>query len=94
MLHVIAALAMIALGMGVDAYYQRRIRIAECDSYETGYKQGVKEESAKRSFQLYTMDEIDPACYEQKPSMAAPVKMPDTFEERMRKHGRAVVKLK
>jgi hypothetical protein len=37
MLQVFAALALIALGMGVDAYYQRRIRIAECDAYETGY---------------------------------------------------------
>lgn len=94
MIHVFSALALIALGMGVDAYYQRRIRIAECDAYETGYQQGVKEESAKSGFQLYTMDEIHPACYEQKPSMAAPVEMPPTFEERMRKHGRAVVKLK
>lgn len=94
MIQVIAALALIGLGMGVDAYYQRRIRIAECDAYETGYQQGVKEESAKSRVQLYTMDEIDPGCYKQKPSMAAPVKLPDTFEERLRKHGQATAKIK
>lgn len=94
MLQVIVCLALIGLGMGVDAAYQRRIRIAECDAYETGYQQGKKEESAKTVFPLHTMDEIDPDCYEQKPSMAAPVEMPPTFEERLRKHGRAVVKLK
>lgn len=89
MLQIFAALALIALGMGVDAYYQRRILIAECDAYETGYQQGKKEESAKRSFQLYTLDEIDPGCYEQKPSMAAPVEMPPAAAERLRTHGRA-----
>lgn len=89
MLHVFAALALIGLGMGVDAAYQRRIRIAECDAYETGYQQGKKEESAKTVFPLHPMDEIDPGCYEQKPSMAAPVAMPPTFAERLKKHGRA-----
>lgn len=93
MLQVFAALALIALGMGVDAYYQRRIRIAECDAYETGYKQGQKEEQiredARNPFTLLEMSaEPEP------PSMAAPVEMPPTFEERMRKHGRAVVRLK
>lgn len=85
MLQVFAALALIALGMGVDAYYQRRIRIAECDAYETGYQQGLKE---------ITVPEIPLLSGEPDPSMAAPVEMPPTFEERMRKHGRAVVKLK
>ena len=80
MLQVFAALALIALGMGVDAYYQRRIRIAECDAYETGYQQGLKE---------ITVPEIPLLSGEPDPSMAAPVEMPPTFEERLRKHGRA-----
>jgi hypothetical protein len=88
LLHIFAALALIALGMGVDAYYQRRIRIAECDAYETGYQQGKKEDPVPE------IQPLPPADLYVVPSMAAPVKMPDTFEERMRKHGRAVVKLK
>ena len=85
MLQIFAALALISLGMGVDAYYQRRIRIAECDAYETGYQQGLKE---------ITVPEIPLLSGEPEPSMAAHVEMPPTFEERLRKHGRAVVKLK
>lgn len=90
MLQIFAALALIALGMGVDAYYQRRIRIAECDAYETGYQQGKKEEQiredARNPFPLLDMSgEPEP------PSMAAPVEMPPTFAERLKKHGRATV---
>lgn len=85
-MQVIIAILMIALGMGVDAYYQRRIRIAECDAYEIGYQQGQRE-IIKQDFMPFQ----DAQEY---PSMAAPVQMPDTFEERLRKHGRAVVRLK
>lgn len=90
MLQVIAALALIALGMGVDALYQRRIRIAECNSYETGYQQGKKEERIREEARnprvtLHTGSE--------EPSMTAPIAMPDTFEERLRKHGQATVKI-
>ena len=81
MLHVIAALALIALGMGVDAYYQRRIRIAECDSYETGYQQGLRENTIRREITVPDVPRI--------PSMAAPVEMPPTAVERLRTHGRA-----
>ena len=92
MLQVIACLALIGLGMGVDAAYQRRIRIAECDAYETGYQQGLKE---KRIRQEVIVPEFPPLqSVPEYPSMAAPVAMPPTFEERLRKHGRAVVKLK
>ena len=100
MLQIFAALALIALGMGVDAYYQRRIRIAECDAYETGYHQGKTEEHIRCAERAKHADGKQAAvvvlddAIEQKPSMAAPVEMPPTFEERMRKHGRAVVKLK
>lgn len=92
MLQIFAALALIALGMGVDSYYQRRIRIAECDAYETGYQQGKKEERIREEERnpLITLT----GGFSQPPSMDAPVKMPDTFAEHMRKHGRAVVKLK
>lgn len=91
MMNVVVSLALIALGMGLDAFYQRKIRIAECDAYDTGYQQGKKEERIREEalhprITLYTGME--------KPSMAAPVEMSPTFEERMRKHGRAVVKLK
>lgn len=92
MLQVIACLALIGLGMGVDAAYQRRIRIAECDAYETGYQQGLKE---NRIRQEVIVPELPPLqSVPEYPSMAAPVAMPPTFEERLRKHGRAVVKLK
>jgi hypothetical protein len=89
MLQIFAVLALIALGMGVDAYYQRRIRIAECDAYETGYQQGLKENTIHKDI---TVPEIQPIPTADKyfvPSMAAPVEMPPTFEEKLRKHGRA-----
>lgn len=86
MLQIFAALALIALGMGVDAYYQRRIRIAECDAYETGYQQGLKENTIHKEI---TVPEFLDLSGEPEPSMAAPVEMPPTFEERLRKHGRA-----
>ena len=94
MLQIFAALALIGLGMGVDAYYQRRIRIAECDAYETGYQQGKKEERIREEERNPLIKLPGLSAEPEPPSMAAPVKMPDTFEERMRKHGRAVVKLK
>lgn len=87
MLQVIACLALIGLGMGVDAAYQRRIRIAECDAYETGYQQGLKE---NRIRQEVIVPELPPLqSVPEYPSMAAPVAMPPTFEERLWKHGRA-----
>lgn len=91
MLQVIAALALIALGMGLDAFYQRRIRIAECDAYETGYQQGKKEERIREEA-LHPKITLHTGM--EKPSMAAPVEMSPTFEEKLRKHGRAVVRLK
>lgn len=94
MLQIFAALALIGLGMGVDAYYQRRIRIAECDAYETGYQQGLKENTIRKEITVPEIQPIPPADEYFVPSMDAPVEMPPTFEERMRKHGRAVVKLK
>lgn len=100
MLQVIAALALIALGMGLDAFYQRRIRIAECNAYETGYQQGKKEERirceerAKHATGKHADVLIFDDTVAQNPSMAAPVEMPPTFEEKLRKHGRAVVRLK
>lgn len=79
---LILALALIALGMAVDAFYQHRIRIAECNAYDTGYRQGQKECKV-----MYVHNTG-------KPSMDPPVKMPDTFEERMHKHGQATVWMK
>lgn len=95
-MNVMIALALIALGMGLDAFYQRRIRIAECNAYETGYQQGKVEEQIKLEMLKAAVDAqsaIDRGCIEN-PSMAAPVEMSPTFEERMRKRGRAVVRLK
>ena len=94
MLQIFAALALIALGMGVDAYYQRRIRIAECDAYETGYQQGLKENTIHKEITVPEIQPLPSADEYFVPSMDAPAEMPPTFEERMRKHGRAVVKLK
>ncbi len=89
MLQIFAALALIGLGMGVDAYYQRRIRIAECDAYETGYQQGRKEELIREEARTPHLCLHSGGQVEESPSMAAPVSMPDTFEEHLRKHGQA-----
>ena len=94
MLQIFAALALIGLGVVVDAYYQRRIRISECDAYETGYQQGKTEEQIKLAMLKEFAKAQTTVSAINNPSMDAPVSMPDTFEERMRKHGRAVVKLK
>lgn len=95
MQQVITSLLLIALGMAVDAWYQHKIRVAECNAYETGYQQGKHEEQIRgeeRAAQagLVTVQGYDP----QQPSMAAPVSLPDTFAERMQKHGRATVWMK
>lgn len=93
-MNTVIALGLIALGMGVDALYQWKIRVAECDAYKTGYEQGKKEgrvrlEAPPAVNPLWKPgDEIKP------PSMAAPVAMPDNFEEHMRKHGRATARVK
>lgn len=92
MLYVFGSLALVALGMGVDAYYQRKIRIAECDAYETGYEQGLRENQIRREIlvpEFLPMQEVRKG-----PSMAEPVEMPPTFAEHMRKHGRATAKLR
>ncbi len=91
---IVIALLLIALGMSIDALYQHKIRVAECNAYETGYQQGLKENTIHKEI---TVPEIQPLLNADNyfvPSMDAPVEMPPTFEERMRKHGRAVVKLK
>lgn len=95
MLQVFAALALIGLGMGVDAYYQRRIRIAECDAYETGYQQGKKEGEVKEETLAprFPFAALQGECVEV-PPMSAPVKMPDNFEERLRTHGKATAWVK
>lgn len=92
MLQVFAALALIGLGIGVDAYYQRRIRIAECDAYETGYQQGLKENQIHREIIVPEFPPLQDVP--EHLSMAAPVAMTPTFEERLRKHGRATVRVK
>ena len=84
MLQVFAALALIALGMGVDAYYQRRIRIAECDAYETGYQQGLRENTIHKDITVPAL-----SVPQEVPSMAAPVAMPPAAIERLKTHGRA-----
>lgn len=85
-MQVVIALLLIAMGMGIDAIYQRKIRIAECDAYETGYQQGLKENSTHKEIGVLDAPKL--------PSMAAPVEMPPTFEERMKKHGRATIRVK
>ena len=85
-MNVVIALLLIALGMSIDAMYQHKIRVAECNAYETGYQQGLKENTIHKEITVPDVPML--------PSMAAPVEMPPTFEERLRKHGRAVVRLK
>lgn len=85
-MNVLIALSLIALGMSLDALYQHKIRVAECDAYETGYQQGLKENTIHKEITVPDVPKL--------PSMAAPVEMPPTFEEKLKKHGRAVVKLK
>lgn len=87
MIQVFACLALIALGMCVDASYQRRIRIAECDAYETGYQQGLKENTIQRQISVPEFPPLPQV--QQYPSIAAPVAMPPTAEERLKTHGRA-----
>lgn len=95
MQQVITSLLLIALGMAVDAWYQRKLRIAECNAYETGYQQGKTEERIREEERAAQAGLVTMPCYEShQPSMAAPVKLPETFAERMHKHGRAVVRLK
>ena len=43
MLQVIGSLALVALGMGVDALYHRQIRIAALDAYKDGYQDSMLE---------------------------------------------------
>lgn len=85
-MNVLIALGLVALGMSIDAMYQNKIRVAECDAYETGYQQGKKENTIHKEITVPDVPLI--------PSMAAPVAMPPTFEERMRKHGRATAMIK
>lgn len=92
MLYVFGSLALVALGMGVDAYYQRKIRIAECDAYETGYEHAQRENQIKR--EILVPEFIPVPKLKETPSMDAPVEMPPTFDEHMRKHGRATARLR
>lgn len=91
-MNVVVALALIALGMAVDAWYQRKLRIAECNAFETGYQQGKHEERIREEERIAQAGLVtvqgDDAQY---PSMAAPVSLPDTFAERLKKHGQATV---
>lgn len=87
MLQVIASLALIALGMAVDALYQRKIRIAECNAYDTGYKQGkqeekIREEGRRENDVLFHSTGTPPAT------------LPEGFAERLRQHGRATARIK
>ena len=88
MQQVITSLLLIALGMAVDAWYQRRIRVAECNAYETGYQQGKHEERIREEERAA---QAGLATVQDYPSMAAPVKLPETFAELMKKHGQATV---
>lgn len=90
MIQVFACLALTALGIGVDAYYQHCIRKAECDAYETGYQQGLRESKLYRQINVPEFPPLQPYDeYQHTPSMAAPVAMPPTAEERLKTHGRA-----
>lgn len=92
-MQIVIALFMIALGMGIDAMYQHKIRVAECDAFETGYQQGLRENTIHK--EIAVPPEFPPRQgMPENPSMLPPVEMPPTFEERLRKHGRATVRVK
>lgn len=80
-MNVLIALLLVGLGMCIDAGYQNKIRVAECDAYETGYKQAHRE--------IFKQDFTPIQNGQETPSMAAPVAMPPTAVERLRTHGRA-----
>jgi len=87
-MNVLIALSLIALGMSIDAVYQHKIRVAECNAYDTGYKQGLWENTIRN------VDGVPDAEEEkQLPSMAAPVEMPPDAVERLKTHGRATWRL-
>lgn len=88
-MNVVIALLLVLLGMGIDAVYQHKIRVAECDAYENGYQQGLRENTIHKQITVPDVPYVRGV-----PSMAAPVEMPPTFADHMRKHGRAVAKLK
>lgn len=88
-MNVVIALLLVTLGMGIDAIYQRKIRISECNAYETGYQQGLKENTIHKKITV-----PDVPGERKKPSMAAPVALPPTFEEKLRMHGRVMMQLK
>lgn len=89
---IVIAFALVAMGICVDAIYQHKIRVAECNAYDTGYQQGLRENTIHRQI---TVPEFPPLQNVQEfPSMAAPVAMPPTFEERLRTHGKATAWVK
>lgn len=91
-MNVLIALGLIALGVVIDALYQRRIRICECYAYETGYKQGKKEEEIRNEEWSVVAEYARARETVMSHLPASP--MPDNFEEHMRKHGRAVARIK
>jgi hypothetical protein len=93
-MNVAIALGLIALGMCVDAVYERRIRVAECNAYETGYQCGLKENTIHKEITVPEIQPLPTADNYFVPSMDAPVEMPPTFEEKLKKHGRATAMIK
>ena len=91
-MNTVIALLLVLMGIGVDAVYQHKIRVAECNAYETGYQQGLKENQIRREIIVPEFPPLQPV--QEYPSMAAPVAMPPTFEERLRTHGRATAWVK
>ena len=91
---IVIALLLVAMGMGIDAIYQHKIRVAECDAYETGYQQGLRENTNCKEISVPEIQPIPSSDYYWVPSMAAPVAMPPTFAEHLKKHGRATAMIK
>lgn len=85
MMQVLGSLALIALGMVVDAMYHRKIRIVERDAYKDGYQAAL-------------MDHVvfhDPVRGDIPQNAAkAKVELPEGFEDHMRQNGRATARLK
>ncbi len=82
---VLGSLALIALGMVVDAMYHRKVRLVEREAYKDGYQAAL-------------MDHVvfhDPVRGDVPLKDAkARVELPEGFEDHMRQNGRATARLK
>lgn len=80
MMQVLGSLALVALGMCVDAMYHRKVRLVEREAYKDGYQNAL-------------MDHVvlhDPVRGDVPQNTAkAKAELPEGFEEHLRQNGQA-----